>query len=126
MKLLLTFIGEDLRQDEGYEFEISAMDSEKFGTHFKITMVYNDIGNKQIQDDLNLFVTDKTTDMVSPGNERSLTDIDTQNNVEQIVLKSLPKGGLRVKVHAQRILAHQSQDYALAWSVFTPMVGAVL
>lgn len=120
-----TLIGDALKQDDEHEFALLAIDSGNTHTHFKITMVYNDIGNKQIQNNLNLFVADTSTNQVIPGNDKSLTDIDTQNNVEQIILSSLPKDGLRVRVHAQKILAQQLQDYALAWSVFTPIAGAV-
>ena len=61
------------------------------------------------------------TKEVIPGNDKSLTDLDVQNNVEQIVLGYVPEHGLQVKVHAQKILALHEQDYVLAWSVFTPL-----
>jgi len=116
-----TLIGHALKQDEEYEFTLSAPKKGDANTHFKITMVYNDIGNKQIQNNLNIIVTDEGTNAIKYGNEKSLTDPDVQNNVEQIVLYPLPTGDVKVKVHAQKILAQQEQDYALAWATFTPM-----
>ena len=118
-----SLIGDALKQDEEHEFVLSPPNSTASHSHFKITMVYNDIGNRQIQNNLNLFVTDVVTGEMTPGNSRSLTDPDEQNNVEQIVLSSIPKGGVKVRVHAQKILAKQDQDYALAWSEFTPLPG---
>jgi len=118
-----TLIGDALKQDEEYEFVLSPPDSNRSQSHFKITMVYNDVGHRQIQNNLNLFVTDVATGEIFPGNMRSLTDVDEQNNVEQIVLKYIPKGEVKVRVHAQKILAKHDQDYMLAWSEFTPLPG---
>ncbi|EON98530.1 putative peptidase s8 and s53 protein [Phaeoacremonium minimum UCRPA7] len=120
-----SLIGDALKQDETYDFILSAPDSAESHSHFKITLVYNDIGNKQIQNNLNLFVTDMITDEVIPGNSRSLTEPDEQNNVEQIILGYIPKGGLKVSVHAQKILAKKDQDFVLAWSAFTSLPGVV-
>ena len=120
-----SLIGGALKQDEEHEFVLSPPKRAASGSHFKITMVYNDIGHRQIQNNLNLFVTDVATGEMTPGNSRSLTDPDEQNNVEQIVLSHIPQGGLKVRVHAQKILAKQDQDYVLAWSEFTPLPGVV-
>ncbi|KAK4458512.1 putative peptidase [Cladorrhinum samala] len=131
-----TLIGDvALKQDEAHEFiippphppphpEIVSADSEQ-GSHFKITMVYNDIGKLQIQNNLNLSVTDLATGEETQGNRRSLDDPDQQNNVEQIVLSHVPLGGIKVRVHGQKIFFKQDQDYALAWSTFTPLPGVV-
>lgn len=118
-----TLVGGPLKQDEVYEFWLinNGTNDTTTHTHFKITMAYNDIGNKEIQNNLNLLVIDMGTKEVIPGNDKSLTDLDVQNNVEQIVLGYVPEHGLQVKVHAQKILALHEQDYVLAWSVFTPL-----
>lgn len=120
-----TLIGDALKQDEEHELILSPPETTSSHSHFKITMVYNDIGHRQIQNNLNLFVTDIATGETTPGNRRSLDDVDEQNNVEQIVLSYIPKGGIKVRVHAQKILAKHDQDYVLAWSEFTPLQGVV-
>ncbi|KIY01948.1 uncharacterized protein Z520_02086 [Fonsecaea multimorphosa CBS 102226] len=116
-----TLIGDHLKQDDECEFVLSLADANDPNSHFKITMVYNDIGRLRIQNNLNLIVIDAITNETRYGNEGSVNDPDTENNVEQIILSTLPKGTLRVKVHAQKILAGQEQDFALAWSTFTPL-----
>ncbi|KAK3316025.1 peptidase S8/S53 domain-containing protein [Apodospora peruviana] len=123
-------IGDPLKQDEAHEFVIPAADAAPLAngdnhTHFKITMVYNDLGGRQIQNNLNLFVTDTATGEETPGNSRSLDDPDQQNNVEQIVLGYIPQDGIKVRVHAQKIFFRETQDYVLAWSTFKPLPEVV-
>jgi serine protease AprX len=115
-----TLVGDALKQDEEYEFTLAPDNGSSSHTHFKITMVYNDLAHTAIQNNLNLFVTDVSTSDIVPGNDKSLTNLDVQNNVEQIILSYLPRQGVKIRVHAQKILALNDQDYVLAWSVFTP------
>jgi hypothetical protein len=116
-----TLIGAALRQDEEFEFVIPSTNITDSKTGFKITMVYNDIGAKEIQNNLNIIVTDVDKDQVEYGNTKSLTQTNLQNNVEQVVLSYVPTGDVRVKVHAQKIFAGSEQDYVLAWSTFNPL-----
>lgn len=118
-----TLVGDALKQAEEFELTLVPDNRSNSHSHFKITMVYNDIGNKEIQNNLNLFVTDVSTSNTVPGNDKSLTDPDVQNNVEQVILSYVPQHGVKVRVHAQKILAQHDQDYVLAWSVFTPLAG---
>ncbi|KAL6704373.1 hypothetical protein ACN47E_008329 [Coniothyrium glycines] len=123
-----TFVGSALSQDDEHEFVLRpATHSQPSPApmHFKATLVYNDIGHTAIQNNLNLFVTDLASGVHSdpiPGNDKSLVDLDVQNNVEQVLLPYVPAAGVRIKVHAQKILARQVQDYVVAWGVFAPLV----
>lgn len=118
-----TVIGEPLKQGAEFVFSLDlpypSGDSAEPGSNdlqFKITMVYNDLPNAQIQNNLNLSVTDPATGKPILGG-LSEDDIDEQNNVEQVMLRPAPNMPLLVRVHAQKTLGDSEQDFALAWCV---------
>lgn len=79
-------------------------------------MVYNDPGAPVIQNNLNLHVTNLATGKSTIGGF-SEDRTDTENNVEQVVLREHPTQGLKVEVKAQKILPGSVQDFVLAWLV---------
>ncbi|KXJ85853.1 peptidase S8/S53 domain-containing protein [Microdochium bolleyi] len=87
----------------------------------KVTMVYNDIGNKEMQNNLNLSVIDHSVDVLHHGG-LSEDDMALQNNVEQVVIRPVPKSPVTVRVAAQKMLdpVKGTQDFALAW-IITPV-----
>ena len=116
-----SLIGEALDQGQQFEFNLKAtkqnagdVPNPEQKREFRITMVYNDLPGKQIQNNLNLYVVDAATGAVHHGG-MSEDEIDVQNNVEQVVLMVGPSQELRVGVRAQKIFAGSNQDFALAW-----------
>lgn len=118
-----SLIGEALDQGQQFEVKLEAtkqsageISNPEQMREFRITMVYNDLPGKQMQNNLNLYVVDATTGSLHHGGQ-SEDDIDMQNNVEQVVLMVGPSQELRVVVRAQKIFAGSNQDFALAWSL---------
>jgi hypothetical protein len=122
-----TIIGEGLKHQGVFSFTFALpqssyeelKDTEK---ELKITMVYNDLPGKQIQNNLNLAVIDTTTREIKHGNV-SEDQIDVQNNVEQVTWGPCPLVPLTVRITAQKVfLLNDVQDFVLAWSVGLPYV----
>lgn len=88
----------------------------------KITMVYNDLPGRAIQNNLNLAVSNSVTGVTKHGGI-SEDVIDIQNNVEQVIWYPAPEVPVTVCVTAQKTLDGSEQDYALAWSVSAPLRG---
>ena len=116
-------VGAPLKLGESFIFTLSQI-LESGDREFKITMVYNDPPAGQIQNNLNLAVSDTMTGDIKHGGI-SEDEIDKQNNVEQITWYPAPKVPMTIRVTAQKILkTESSQDYALAWSMSTPFLGS--
>ncbi|KAG8534094.1 uncharacterized protein KY384_000937 [Bacidia gigantensis] len=111
-------IGNSLRQNDSFAFELSPVKAAD-ELELKITMVYNDKGGGQIQNNLNLAVVDKVTGEIRHGG-LSEDDIDVQNNVEQVVCQPAPTTPVIVRVTAQKIFKDLDQDFVLAWSTTAP------
>lgn len=124
-----TMIGKPLAHLESFSFSLDsssagldAGETVRGAAHeLKITMVYNDLVGKEMQNNLNLAVIDHSADVLHPG-WISEDEMDKQNNVEQVVLCPVPKTPVTVRITGQKMLTPKdgTQDFALAWSV-TPV-----
>jgi serine protease AprX len=86
------------------------------GTTLKVTLVYTDLPQAPLQNNLNLCVIG-SNGAERHGNMGSSSRYDNTNNVEQVVWKGVPTGEVTVKILAQRILPNNDQGYALVWRV---------
>ncbi|KAI9728190.1 MAG: hypothetical protein M1828_004651 [Chrysothrix sp. TS-e1954] len=122
-----TLIGNGLSHGDTYEMAFAQdEDAQAKGLSFKATMVYNDKPGGQVQNNLNLAVIDTVTGDIKHAGE-SETDIEKQDNVEQVVLSSLPSNPFKIRITAQKITPPtpgESQDWVLAWTLFLPYTGA--
>ena len=117
-----SLIGAPLTQGEKFEFTLAPV-SISDEVELKVTMVYNDLPGGAIQNNLNLTVSDRVTGVTKHGGI-SETDMDKQNNVEQVVWYPAPKVPITVCVTAQKLLLlNAEQDFAVAWSVSAPFKG---
>jgi subtilisin family serine protease len=114
-----SLIGAPLKEGDKLEFTLApAQMSDEL--ELKIVMVYNDIGARAIQNNLNLAVIDSVTGVTKHGGI-SDDNIDLQNNVEQVIWYPAPKVPTTIRVTAQKIFKMgDEQDFALAWSVSAP------
>ncbi|KAI9682579.1 MAG: hypothetical protein M1822_006877 [Bathelium mastoideum] len=118
-----TLIGPPLRHGECLKITL-APPANPEGLELKVTMVYNDLSGRAIQNNLNLAVIDETTSETKHGG-LSEDDIDVQNNVEQVVWHPAPKREVVVRVSAQKILGTETaQDFVLAWAATKPFGGS--
>ncbi|CAF9923156.1 MAG: hypothetical protein HETSPECPRED_005255 [Heterodermia speciosa] len=116
-----TLIRSPLKQGEKLEFTL-APEKLSDDAELKITMVYNDLPGRAIQNNLNLAVLDGATGVTRQGGI-SEDKIDLQNNIEQVVWFPAPKSPVIVRVTAQKIFDKSEQDFALAWSISAPYKG---
>ncbi|KAJ4266054.1 hypothetical protein NW762_004027 [Fusarium torreyae] len=118
-----TLIGNSLTQDEVFEIGVVLDEkSQSAGMVFKVTLVYNDIPGAQIQNNLNLDVTDVATRKAVHGYE-SVDNMDIQNNVEQVTLLPGSSRHFMIRVVAQKIFPKESQDFVLAWALLKAYTG---
>ncbi|KAI9656854.1 MAG: hypothetical protein M1821_003493 [Bathelium mastoideum] len=118
-----TLIGPPLRHGECLKITL-APPANPEGLELKVTMVYNDLSGRAIQNNLNLAVIDEVTSETKHGG-LSEDDIDVQNNVEQVVWHPTPEREVVVRVSAQKILGTDAaQDFVLAWSATKPFGGS--
>ena len=116
-----SLIGAPLKQ--GDKLEVKLAPAQVSGeVELKITMVYNDLPGRAIQNNLNLAASNSATGITKHGGV-SETDMDLQNNVEQVVWFPAPEEPITVCVTAQKIFGDCEQDFALAWSTAAPYGG---
>lgn len=111
-----TLVGAPLKQGDKKDFTLTPS-HKSAASQLKITMVYNDIGGKELQNNLNLAVSNNVG-VTKHGGVSG--DIDQYNNVEQVIWSPAPKEQVTVSVTAQKILGNNNQDFALAWLVSEP------
>lgn len=117
-----SLIGPPLKLGERYEFTLAP--AQRFeDCELKITMVYNDLPNAEIQNNLNLAVSDRVAGVTKHGGI-SQNVIDVQNNVEQVIWNPAPKVPITIRVTAQKTFDGSAQDFVLAWSTSAPFKGA--
>ena len=117
-----SLIGAPLKQGDKFEFTLAPAPTSD-NLELKITMVYNDLPARAIQNNLNLAVNNSVTGVTKHGGI-SKDDIDVQNNVEQVIWYPAPTVPVTVRVTAQKIFAlGGEQDFVLAWSISAPFQG---
>jgi len=111
--------GNPLKQGEKFEFDIEIPSNPCQGTKgdFKVTLVYTDPPQGMLQNNLNLVVLGPD-EKKRYGNGFEEDRYDEVNNVEQVVLREIPAGMIKMIVWAQKITAPSGeQPFALAWSL---------
>jgi serine protease AprX len=118
-----TFIGNPLLHGQEFVLVLTLETSVQIpNPEFKITLIYNDKPGAEMQNNLNLSVTDINAKEAKHGYE-SEHEMKIQNNVEQVVWASFEGGALSVKVTAQKIFPGEVQDFVLAWAVLPAYSG---
>lgn len=120
-----TLIGAAMVQGDVFEMNLDLNipnQSQSTPLELKVTLVYNDMKGAAVHNNLNLTVIDTFTGEVQNGFE-SEDDMLIQNNVEQVVLSSMPPNPLKVTVKAQKIFPGATQDFVLAWALLRPYTG---
>lgn len=116
-----SLIGAPLKFAEKLEFTLAPAQNPD-EVELKITMVYNDLPGRAIQNNLNLAVSDSVTGETKHGGI-SEDKTEEQNNVEQVVWYPAPKVPITIRVTAQKIFGGSDQDFALVWSASAPFRG---